>query len=176
MNKETQKMNIILFCISCIAIFTVFTFNVSNSRYVGKITADENVLAVPVLTLSNNSQSYVVANMIPGETKEYEFSISNVDGENTNEVLLEYIFKIETETSIPISVKLYEKTENVEKEISIVDGKTEAIRLNVVNQTSDRITKNYIVRLIWDANNNNYEYAQKEINCSIMLEAVQVVI
>lgn len=175
MNKKTQKNNLIMFCISFIAIFTVFTFNGSNSRYVGKIVADEEVLAVPVLTLSNNSQSYVATNMLPGETKEYKFSVSNVDGESTNEVLLEYYFKVTTETTVPIEVKLYEITGNEEREIQIANNESETIRLNVVNQSSDKITKNYTLKFIWDIDFNSYEYAQKEISCSVVLEAIQVV-
>lgn len=175
MDKNTKKNNLILFCISFIAIFTVFTFNGSNSRYVGKIMAEEEVLAVPVLTLSNNSQSYVETNMLPGETKEYKFSVSNVDGKNTNEVLLEYSFKVTTETIVPIEVKLYEITNNQEKEIQITNNETEAIRLNIVNKNSDKVTKNYEIRFIWDINDNSYEYAQKEISCSVVLEAIQVI-
>ena len=172
--NRLQKRNFIFFCIVCIFISSRFTFNLSTSRYMGQITAEENILAIPILTLTNNTQGYTVTNMLPGDEQEFEFSVSNVDGEQTNEVLLSYYFKINMETEIPLEVKIYDISESEEKELQITNNETEKMQMNIVEKETDKITKNYRLKITWNAQNNSYEYAGKTIACIITLEGVQM--
>lgn len=175
MGRKSTKRNLIFFSVAGIIISTIFTFNLSNSRYMGQISSDENALAIPIITLSNNTQTYSVTNMLPGDIKEYEFSVSNVDKDNSNEVLMEYYFKINMETSIPLEVRLYEIINETEQEIPITSNVTEKMQMNIVENKADKITRNYKLKIIWNTNNNSYEYAGKQIVCNIVLEALQVI-
>ena len=67
--KKYNKKRIRYFCIILIIISTIFTFNVTSSRYMGEITTDNEIIALPVLTLSNNNQTYTITDMLPGDKK-----------------------------------------------------------------------------------------------------------
>lgn len=168
--KKYNKKRIRYFCIILIIISTIFTFNVTSSRYMGEITTDNEIIALPVLTLSNNNQTYTITDMLPGDKKTYEFIVSNVDAEVTNEVLLSYYFNISIEASVPLTYKLYDIT-STQTELTITDGTTENIELDY-NTT---VTRKYRLELIWGSSDNSYEYANQTITCNVKLEAIQVV-
>ena len=173
--SRNQKRNLIFFCLACIIISTIFTFNLSNSRYMGEISAEDEVLAVPIITLSNNTYSYSIEDMLPGDVNEYTFQVSNVDGEQTNEILLTYYFKINMETIVPLEVEMYEILEDGrEEELTITDNTTEEFQMDIVVEETDKITKDYKLKIIWDESQNSYEYAGQTINMNITLEAIQV--
>jgi len=171
-----KKRNLIVLGIVCIIISTIFTFNLSNSRYMGEIKAQEQILAIPIITLSNNTQSYTIENMLPGDEQEYPFQVSNVDGQQNNEILLKCCFKINMQTTVPLKVEIYEvSTNGTERKLTINDNVTETFNMNVVTTEADKVTKNYKLKIIWDESDNSYEYAGQTINMNIMLEATQVV-
>ena len=168
--KSTKKNNIIFFCIACIIISTIFTFNISNSRYMAEVSAEDDALAIPILTLSNNGLSHTIDNMLPGETREITFSVSNKDDSKINEILLEYYFKIEMESEIPLEVKIYDISSGTEVDVTDKNS-SDPIEM----KASEEETKNYKLKVIWDASYNDASYAGKEINCNVTLEALQVV-
>lgn len=173
--SRNKKRNLIFLCLACIIISTIFTFNLSNSRYMGEIKAEDEVLAVPIITLSNNTYSYSIENMLPGDANEYTFQVSNVDGEQANEILLTYYFKINMETIVPLEVEMYEILEDgTEEKITITNNVTEEFQMDVVAEEADKITKDYKLKIIWDESQNSYEYAGQTINMNITLEAIQV--
>lgn len=175
MNKN-KKSNLIFMFLVCIIISTIFTFNLSNSRYIEEIKAEEKVLAIPILTLDNNKATYLIENMIPGDMREYLFQVSNVDGSQTNEILLTYYFKTNIESDTPISIELYEILENgVEEKKSIINNVSEEFQMSIVNQESDKILRNYKLKVIWDESQDSYEFAGQEINFDIILVAEQVI-
>ena len=168
--KKYNKKRIRYFCIILIIISTIYTFNITSSRYMGEISTDNGNIALPVLTLSNNNQEYTITNMLPGDIETYEFIVSNVDAEVTNEVLLSYYFNISIEASVPITYKLYDIT-STQTELTIKDGTTENIELAY----DTTVTRKYKLELIWNSSDNSYEYANQSIACNVKLEAVQVV-
>lgn len=171
MNSKIEGKKLFLFCtISIIVIITIFTFNLSSGRYSGEIVAEEDVIAIPIFTLSNNNKTYSISNMLPGETKEYTFSVSNTDGKNINEILLSYYFEIEIDAASPLKVKLYDITNGTTEEIQITNNTTNKVSLNKTKQE-----KTYKLKLYWEEADNNYEYAGKTINCNIKLVAEQVI-
>lgn len=167
--------NLILLCIASAIVFSIFTVHLSNSKYTGAITSEKDVLAIPILTLSNNNQMYSINNMIPGDEKEYTFSVSNIEEGKTNEILLKYFFKIEKQTQVPIEVKLYDITDGNEKEMSITNNCTEEYQMGVVKQDIDKITRKYKLKIRWNITDNDYKYSGKQINCKITLEGTQVI-
>lgn len=175
--KKTNEKNLKYFFIALIIVSTIFTFNLTTSRYMGQITANDDVIAVPIFTLSNNAEKYVITNMKPGDIKTYEFSVSNVDNEITNEILLSYTLQIDMGTNVPLTVELYDITEDSVdgQEINLTNNKTEEMEMKAVEVDTDKITKKYRLNVIWNETNNSYEYAGQEIACNITLEAVQVI-
>lgn len=174
--SRNKKRSLIFFCLACIIIIsTIFTFNLSNSRYMDEIKAEDEVLAVPIITLSNNVNNYSIENMLPGDIKEYIFQVSNVDGQQTNEILLTYYFKINMETIVPLEVEIYEiLTDGTEEKITITNNVTEEFQMPLVEEEIDKVTKDYKLKIIWDESQNSYEYAGQTININITLEAIQV--
>jgi len=173
---DDGKINLIVIGIVSIIISTIFTFNSSNSRYIGEIKTEDQVLAIPVITLSNNMQSYSIENMLPGDEQEYLFQVSNVEGQQNNEILLSYCFKITKQSEIPLEIEIYEVLANgTEQKIMINDNISENINMNVVSLESDKVTKNYKLKIIWPENDNSFEYAGQIINMNVTLEATQVI-
>ena len=174
--SKNKKRNLIFLYVACIVISTIFTFNISNSRYIGEIKAEDEILAVPIITFSNSRYNYVIKNMLPGDVKEYIFQVSNLDGEKTNEVLLTYCFKINMETIIPLKIEMYEVlADGTEEKIAITNNVTEKIQMDVVEGQTGAVIKDYKLKVIWDESQNSYEYAGQTTNLNIVLEAIQVI-
>lgn len=168
--KNSKKINITLFIIACIIISTVFTFNLSNSRYMAEVQADKDALAIPVLTLSNNGLTHTIDNMLPGDTREITFSVSNTENGKVSELLLDYYFKIDMQSAIPLEVKIYDITSGAEVDVTANDASTPLTMPN-----TEETTRNYKLKVIWDEANNDASYAGQQITCNVTLEAVQVV-
>lgn len=159
-----------LFCFLTIILF-LYTFSLTSSRYLGKIGADEEAIAIPVFTLSNNTQKYTLNEInVPGDEQEIEFAVSNTDKGITNDVLLNYTFEFSSET-IPLTFELYEVVNGNENKIDVTNNKTEVLTMNYGTE----ITKNYKLKIIWDENENDYEYADKSATFKMELKAEQVV-
>ena len=66
MKKNIHKFNITCIGIFLVTILFVSTFGLTTSRYTEQAQATgENVIAVPVLNLTNNSSTYNTTNMLP---------------------------------------------------------------------------------------------------------------
>lgn len=171
MKKNTLIKKILNFCIlSSLIILFLYTFNVTTSRYIGQIKATEAVIANPILTLSNNTMSYSIDNMLPGEEKVYNFSVSNVEDGKINEVLLDYTFKIDVGNELPLTVEIYDVTQG-ETKLELTNGKTKKIRMEYGTEKVNE----YKLKIKWDSNKNSYEYTNKKAVCNVTLEAEQVV-
>ena len=176
MDKKGNKKKITdskrwIFLIAFLIVITLFNFNKTSSRYMAEIASNTDAIAVPILSFSNNQAYYSIENMVPGETREISFCVSNTDNGKQNEVALIYLLKLETETTIPLHFKLYEIVNGNENEILLTDNKTPEKFVGFDSQ----YLKNYKLKIIWDATNNSYEYAGKSIACNINLEGEQVV-
>ena len=147
-----------------------FTFGVTNSRYIGELFSSKSIIANPIITLNSNETSYSISDMLPGDVREYKFSVANFDNSNVNEVLLSYRLRFTLEDGIPLTIKLYDIS-NGKTEIQLNNGETPKITMNY---GPDYIVQNYMIEIIWDKKDNSYEYANKKINCKIQLNAEQV--
>ncbi len=146
----------------------LYTFNTTTSRYVGKISSENDIVAVPELNLSNHGISYQITDMLPGDSEEYDFSVSNQENGKTNEVLLTYRLEVRVEGEIPLQIQLFnEKGE----EITITEGKTAEERLQYGTQQ----VKNYKMKILWDESDNQVKYAGQEASVFVELKATQVV-
>ncbi len=165
MNKKILSLIFIFFII----IFFVFTFNVTSSRYIGQIESEtKDVIAVPIIDITNPTFEYTATDLIPGFSKETDFYIRNYDNTNTNEVLMKYYLKVQLNSDIP--VKLFLTDEN---------GQT--IELDNEKKTAEKevpygekIQTKYHIKIEWDKKDNDYKYADKSINLIIDLTSTQV--
>ena len=168
--KNNKKINLILLIAACVIISTIFTFNLSNSRYMAEVQADKDALAIPVLTLSNNGLTHTIDNMLPGDTREITFSVSNTEGGKVSELLLDYYFKINLQSSIPLQVKIYDITSGTEVDVTSNNASNP-----LTMPKTEATTRNYKLKVIWDAADNDASYAGQQITCNVTLEGVQVV-
>lgn len=176
MNKKGNKKRITdskrwIFLVAFLIVITLFNFNKTSSRYMAEIASNTDAIAVPILTFTNNQASYNIENMLPGDTREITFSVSNTDNDKQNEVILKYSLKLETENTLPLQYKLYEIINGSQSEVTLTDSRTPE---ETVGFDSTYLRK-YKLEIIWDANNNSYEYAGKNTICNIKLEGEQVI-
>ena len=139
MKKSTQKKRLLHFCMFLIFIIIfLYTFNITTSRYIGQIAADDNIIAVPILTLSNNTMAYTISNMLPGDEKSYDFTVSNTENGNINEVLLDYYFSVQAGTELPLTFELYDIT-RCRNKININRGKNTYYKNGIWNSSNKKI-------------------------------------
>ena len=74
------------------------------------------------------------------------------------------------ESAIPLEVKIFDITSGTE-----VDVTSKNVSDPIEMKASESETKNYKLKVIWDASYNDASYAGQQINCNITLEALQVV-
>ena len=137
--------------------------------YLGNDTSNNTLMSkinfrfkeIPVLTLSNEGETYNVENMYPGYTKEYNFSISNFLDDKISNVPMNYSFN--TIVDSPFIVKIYD-----ESGIEVVQG-------NIDGDLENKISNNYTLKITWDnslGENVNYEdYLDKTYNGKVVLNA-----
>ena len=159
----------LIFIFSIIVLF-VFTFNVTSSRYMGQIESEaKDVIAVPIIDITNPTFEYTPKDLIPGFSDETDFYVRNYDDTNTNEVLMKYYLKVQVDSDIPVK-------------ISLTDENGQAMELDNEKKTAEKeLTygeKNqtkYHIKIEWDKKDNGYQYANKSIKLIIDLTSTQVV-
>ena len=81
-----KKRRLILIFIFFIIVLFIFSFNVTSSRYIGQIESEvKDVIAVPIIDITNPTFEYIPKDLIPGFTSESDFYVRNYD--DTNEIL-----------------------------------------------------------------------------------------
>ena len=165
---KKQRLNIILFVFLVVILF-VFNFNFTSSRYMGQIKSEvKDVIAIPIIDLTNPTFEYELTNILPGFVDESDFYVSNYDEKNDNEVLMKYYLTIQTE-GIPVKITL---TDENKKEISLdQEKKTEEQELTFGEKTRTK----YHIKIEWDKKDNDSSYANKKLKLIIDLKSTQVV-
>ena len=169
-------------------IITLILFsNYSFSRFLETSTGTGSVdIATPVLTLSleNPETQCAIDDMLPGETRECSFTVSNEEETKLSEVSLEYYFLVTVDSDID-RFKLQLKDNDSNKTIEVDDtGKAVDSSMKLVH--SNKETKSYTVKIIWDNKNedskkyeyddyNDYRYAGKPISLKIELKGSQII-
>lgn len=165
---EMKKNLILIILIICITFFLVLFFNKTYARYINEATVEGKVgVALPVLRNNINSISVPLNDIDPGETKTYNFYVSNFNLDNNDnitnisEVTLEYYIFIERSTNLPVNIKLTElgDTNNILTSTRVEDKNTIL--------TTDRYTlthgsaelKNYVLTIDWPQTYNDENYS-----------------
>lgn len=168
--KIVKLLYFYTFLILIIVLF-LYTFNESTSRYLGKTKTNGNMLAVPVLTLSNNKVPFIADKMFPGDELDFEFYVSNAENGKINEVLFNYYLNIEVGTEIPLTFEIYDITSGMEQKLDIIDGKTKSEEMNYGQET----TKHYKLKIKWNKDDNNREYMNKQVKFLLTLKGEQII-
>lgn len=158
----------LIFIFSIIVLF-VFTFNVTSSRYMGQIESEaKDVIAVPIIDITNPTFEYTPKDLIPGFSDETDFYVRNYDDTNTNEVLMKYYLKVQVDSDIP--VKIYLTDENGQAMELDNEKKTAEKELTYGKKNQTK----YHIKIEWDKKDNDYKYAGKSIKLIIDLTSTQV--
>lgn len=176
MKHLRRKNSLNLICLLVVVLF-LYTFGLTSSRYVKTTTANQDVLAIPILDFYSELTCQSDGDVLPGDTWNCFFSVTNAKEEYVNEVLLNYYFDITLDTNIPLNLELYDITEN-NNEISI--GFDESVAESNVKKSNEQemnfnkdnggTTKNYRLDIIWDAKDNDYIYASNNLKNPIIVK------
>ena len=80
MKKYKLKKKPCILLVFSISILFLFTFNVTSSRYMGKLEGRaEDIVAIPIISLDNPTFTYTNKKMLPGDVDEADFYVSNYD-------------------------------------------------------------------------------------------------
>lgn len=151
-----------------IGVLFLSTFNFTTSRYIGELQSNNEIVAIPILTLNNNQIEIKVDDMLPGETREVPFVVSNKENGQLNEVLLNYNITITPDNVIPIKIELYN---DKDEKIVLTDNKSSEEQMPYDTEA----TRNYKLKIIWDEKDNDYTYANKTSHISVELTGTQVI-
>ena len=159
-----NKKKIIL--ILLIAYVLIFGINTTYSMY--KSRSDSNVeLSFAKIIFNNkelNNLSLPINNLIPGESIEYKFMVSNNKDGNISEIDIGYSIIIETFNIIPVNIKLY----NVNDEEPLMECNKDNFNRNTENKLicntenfqlkyNEATTNEYKLVISFDEHNNNHE-------------------
>ena len=109
--KVLKKIGIILFFI-CVIVFLITFIRKTFSRYETVGTSQTDVpIAFFIVTDTNEESNVFIEDMVPGDTKEYAFSVTNnKDGKRT-EVTLDYEVSVKATTNMPLKYEFYSTPE-----------------------------------------------------------------
>lgn len=168
--KVKKSVTTIIVMVGISLSFTITTYAIFRSVY----NANTSFIAAHVITETNIRDNITVYlnDIIPGETKNYQFSVTNFKQENNetyrSEVNLNYTITIEKSTNIPLRFELFKN--NINENIIDINNTTNNQFLNY----QDDIIDNYSLNIIWPSENAEYEYANKVDYIDIVIESKQV--
>ena len=165
MKKRHLKKEPIYTFIFLVSVLFIYTFNVTSSRYLGEISSDSEVLAVPRISLNETEATYDLTNMIPGDVRELEFLVTNEEDSQINEVLLSYDLEFVIEGNLPLTFKLFDENN---EEISLLNNKTSEQQIGF----GSLVSRKYKLQVIWDRSKNSNEYVNQTGKLQINLRTI----
>ncbi len=105
--------------------------------------------------------------MIPGSIESYNFKVLNTDHDQLTEVAVAYRIKLKKTNNLPIVVELYKDGVNT----NILNENNES-GIYVFN-TNEKEEHSYELKIKWDSNKNEFEYANLEDSLDIVIESEQ---
>ncbi len=145
----------------------VQTFALYDSNVNGDIVIKS---AIPI-TKDNMEATlnFHLDDMIPGTTKTYNFSVTNYNNNQINEVTMNYKIKILKSNNIPVNVMLYKNGSLV----NLLNADLECLD-NILNLGVEQ-TDNYQLVINWNIADNDYTYSGLTDYLDVKIESVQVV-
>ncbi len=142
----------------------------SYAKYSSEIEGSVLIHAARAITENNRdaSFSFKLNDMVPGDTKNYNFNVTNFIGEDITGVTMNYKISVVFSKNIPIDVKLYKN-----------DGITNVLNTdfesdnNILGHTNKQID-NYRLELTWDSEKASTIYAGLTDYIDIYINSKQV--
>ena len=104
--------------VHCLLIGLLILVPFTLSRFKTESRADATIdIAFFVTNDTYNYQEITLVDMIPGDTKEYTFSVSNFKDDLRTEVNLKYNVEVLTTTNIPLQYELYLNNNGIDNEV-----------------------------------------------------------
>ena len=158
-----RKILISLFIIFFIVLSSGVTYSAFNSQ--NNINVNQKLAKFIFETNVLDNMEIQIDDLVPGDTKEYSFSVTNTD-KVSSDVSLNYQLSIKTFHFIPLKIELYKL--NGSDENLILDC-NESFSRNANNElvcntdvllmeNSNSVNDNYILKLVFPSEYNGLEY------------------
>lgn len=164
-----NKKKIIL--ILLIAYILIFGVNTTYSMYNSSNNAEVQLNFAKIIFNNEeiDSLSLPISDLIPGESLEYKFIVSNNKDGIRSEINIGYSINIETFKIIPVNIELY----NIEEEKPILSCDDKEFKRNTENKLicntenfkldfDNDNTENYILKISFDKYNENNDIWTEE--------------
>lgn len=173
MKKRNIKISLDKLIFLCI-ITTIIVAVISLSRYRTSIAGHSNAkVAIPVINLATEEETILDVSIVPGEEKEYIFSVENNKEEQKSEVTMEYTLQIKGLSNLPFEFELYTYENGVkgEKNLLATSGNTTGKYEIDFNQN---IKHTYKLLIKWRDEEISYKYSKVADYVQIVLNSNQV--
>lgn len=167
--NKSSKVNIaIIVAVATVAI----VFILSVARY-SSTFANENstYIATPILNISSGETLEFYINTY--EEKIYYFGVTNYNELDVSEVTMEYYIEINSNSNLPLEFELYEY-ENEEIGTTNLLEKNGTVTDKIEIDLNEEIIHNYALKISWQEDDINYEYASEIDYIEIVVYGEQV--
>ena len=148
-----KKINNIAITIILILLISIFCSYNTFASYKSVYESESSIeIAEPIFNLVTSS----IANKInPTNEIETNFSITNFNGNEINDITLKYYLVISLENDkMPLEYKLYKKENDTLTELPLTNNQTDYFTLNKdVKETQD-----FVLKISWNELKTSYEY------------------
>ena len=175
-----KKILLVMILIIFVAFFSGITYSFFNSSAKSK-SSNQGIASFIFETKKVDNIELDLSGLVPGDEREYSFSITNAKEEKTSDVTIEYQILIKTYHFIPLTISLYSVDESGEQLIDECDetfGRNEEKEL-VCNmpietlQKSELGNKIYKLKVIFPENYNDLKYSNLVDYLNIEIESWQ---
>ena len=141
------------------------TYSVFHSN--ASLSGNQGIAQFIFKTEKTNHLELPLFNLNPGDSKDYEFSVSNNSENSISHVTIEYQIIIQTYHFMPLDIKLYKIVDDTEELIMTCDEKytrneenalvcnSEVQEMSYIEESLD----NYIIKVEFPAQYNDIEYS-----------------
>lgn len=165
-----MKKKLEFLVLAFIIISSIYFMNTTTSRYLSQVNSVSDLdVAIPQISMDVGEVTNNL--MLPGDSREVEFYVKNYDT-RVNDVLMEYYINVDfIDSTIPVSYKIYDITDNSETLLSETSNGFGPITLKYGTEED----RHFKIIFTWDEKDNSTSYAGKQFSFKIEVNATQEV-
>lgn len=148
-----KKINNIAITIILILLISIFCSYNTFASYKSVYESESSIeIAEPIFNLVTSS---IADKINPTNEIETNFSITNFNGNEINDIILKYYLIISLENDkLPLEYKLYKKENDTLTELPLTNNQTDYFTLNKdIKETQD-----FVLKISWNELDTTYEY------------------
>lgn len=148
-----KKINNIAITIILILLISIFCSYNTFASYKSVYESESSIeIAEPIFNLVTSS---IADKINPTNEIETNFSITNFNGNEINDITLKYYLTISLENDkLPLEYKLYKKENDTLTELPLTNNQTDYFTLNKdIKETQD-----FVLKISWNELDTTYEY------------------